>query len=225
LIKHDPNGAPRAQTEAEQYEAARAQEEQAQKDAEQAAQRPSDQESMDPEGEKIMADAFDRAQDSTIGCAMDVINSDDGVISRANIEELASRLGILPEVAQQRADVAMKAYADDAARGGAKAAGTDVALAEEALQAVRSDGSGRLRDAASTHFQTGRTGQYGDLVRGYVAGLAFTDPQRVLGAEVGQGITVSQHPTGDIVVTIDGSTHRFSDAVKMGLISVTSGRR
>jgi hypothetical protein len=182
-------------------------------------------EPMAPEAEAIMREVITKAEGAAIGAAIDVIEND-GVLSTANAEELASVLQVEPATIQERSQVALRGYQDDAYRGAARAARTDEALAAEALQDARQNRRSTLNEKMQHHFMHGTTHQYGEMVTDFVAGLGATDPTRVLSAETGSGITVSQDGQGEIILTIpEVGTMRYEDAVRGGHVVVTSGVR
>jgi hypothetical protein len=207
--------APAALAEAKQEQ------EETEQEQKQEEQKNNDTQPMNDEAEAVMADALTKAEGATIGAMVDLIKND-GVLSPFNIEELASRLQVEPEVVQQRTQVALRGYMEDANRGAAKAANTDEGLAHEALQDARQHRRSEMNEAMQRHGMTGRTGHYGPIVQDFVASLADTQPARVLGAKTGPGITVNQAVTGEITVTIEGQgTFRYEDAVRQGLVVVT----
>lgn len=182
-------------------------------------------EPMDAQAEAVMREVIGKSEGAAIGAMLDVLQND-GVLSTQTVEELASVLQVEPRVVLARADVAIRGYAEDAYRGSARAAQTDDALAAEALHDARECRRSEFDEAAREHFFTGVTKHYAPLVRDYLSGLAATDPTRVLAAETGSGIAVSQDSQGEILLSIPGiGTMRYEDAVAGGHVVVTSGRK
>lgn len=180
-------------------------------------------EPMAPEAEAAMIEALDKGGDTVFAALASL--QQDGTISRTVIEEYASKLQVEPHEVEHKASVILKGYQDDACRGAARIVGTDEALAHEALHDATRNRRSAFNAAMEKHLETGRTGHYAPLTKDYIASLGDTDPGRVLAAEVGQGVTVSQGHQGEVIVTIDGATYRYEDAVRAGLITVRSGSK
>lgn len=175
---------------------------------------------MDAQAEALMRDALDRDHGAVVQASSDLIET--GVVGDDMIARLAAP-GENPEQVNAKVQTAIEGYRGDAVRGAARHAGTDEALAYEALMA--SAGTPAMKKAMHDHVQRGGTRQYSQFVRDHVASIAEAAPQRILTAQCAPGISVREDGGGQIVVTIDGQNFRWQDAVQQGLIRVGSGRR
>jgi hypothetical protein len=83
-----------------------------------------------------------------------------------------------------------------------------------------------LSEAMKAHAFDRSTAAYGDLVTSYLIDLERTDPEMILEADFGEGVTVGRTSTGAIFVTLpDGSQSSWEQAIKHGEIRVSGGRR
>lgn len=179
-------------------------------------------EPMSQEAESAMVEALDKGGDTVFAALANLQQT--GEISRTVIEEYASKLQVEPAVIEQKAEVILRGYTTDACRGASRIADTDETLAYEALHDATKSRRSEFNEAMERHLETGKTGHYAPLVTEYIAKLADTAPARVLSAEVGPGITVERDIHGDILVTTEGQSCRYEDAVNARLVTVRTGR-
>lgn len=178
-------------------------------------------ESMGPEAESAMVEVLEKGGDTAFAALASL--QQNGEVSRAVITEYATRLGVEPHVVEQKAAVILRGYSDDACRGASRVAGTDEALAYEALHDATKTRRSAFNEAMERHMETGRTGVYAPMVKDYIAGLGDTAPDRVLSAETGAGVQISRGLQGEIVVTTAEGSFRYEDAVRQGIVVVRSG--
>ncbi|MGE0652476.1 MAG: hypothetical protein AB7P12_12100 [Alphaproteobacteria bacterium] len=175
---------------------------------------------MDEAAEQVMVEALSRDEGAVVQAASDLIES--GVVGDDMLARLAAP-GENPEQVHAKVQVAIEGYRGDAVRGAARHAGTDEALAYEALMA--NAGSPQMKQAMMDHLNRGGTRQYSQFVRDHVAAIAESAPERIITAQCAPGISVRDEGGGEIIVTIDGRSHRWQDAIQQGLVRVSSGRR
>jgi hypothetical protein len=179
--------------------------------------------SLDPDSEAVMSRAFTEAPGETIGAAVSAIENN-GEVSPAVVEQLAARLNMERGEAAQKTEQVKAAYATEATTYTAKALSTSEAIVKEALAAVQHDSATKsaFRQAAQTHFMSGRPDGYARLAQDWIANLDQTDPSRILNSNPVEGRSVRyDHNSRQVIVKLpDGRELPWGVAVRNGLISI-----
>lgn len=218
LLRRDANGIIRGATGEDNA----AQQQQQDQQGDEAQQQQGEKTRLDDASEAMMGQVFDNDPGAAVDAMQDAVFGEDGTVSDASINALASANGWEPEAARQNVASIQQAYANEAYTAAARQAGTDIALATEALMAAGAERSTAIQEAMSQHFMTGKPDGYAPFVTAYVANIANTPEgaARVMGAQLAQGIALHQADDGTVLVTMDGFTMSYADAVLQGRIVV-----
>lgn len=158
----------------------------------------------------------DLSSSTTTRAMLDVVGG--GEVSHSTLTNIASELGMEPGQAAELMERVHGGYASQAAAVISKATGMDPSAVYDWAMA---NAPSEMRQAMQAHVQGGDTSVYVALANRYAQSLADTDPDAVLNAEFGSGITAQRHPNGTILLNIPRyGQMTYKQAVKMNLIRI-----
>ncbi|MFZ5781345.1 MAG: hypothetical protein ACOY4R_14230 [Pseudomonadota bacterium] len=178
-------------------------------------------EPLDDQAEAFLSDAFARGGDSSYDVALDYMEA--GVAGDNAIHALASNLGIEPAAVRAQVEHAAAGYQRQVVNNVAEKTGISAELVSQFLIAAREGGDTNLRRYMESTFNTGKT--HSGFAKIAVEGLAALDqsPQ-------GKAYILSQSSPdaklidngNEVLITFmdDGTTVRWSDAVRRGWVSL-----
>jgi len=141
-----------------------------------------------------------------------------GEVSHNTLVNIASELGMEPGQAAELMERVHSGYTAQAAAVISKATGMDPSAVHDWAMA---NAPREMQQAMQAHVQMGDTSAYVALANRYAQSLADTDPDAVLNAEFGSGITAQRHPDGNILLNIPRyGQMTYKQAVKMNLIRI-----
>lgn len=170
---------------------------------------------LGPEAYKVMKGALDKAEGTVLDTAMEIINSEDGVISDQGVVALADALGVQPEQARQHVTTVLAGYERDAVQAAHNATGLHPELVTEALRDAFKSRPSEFREAAQRHLNEGGAEAYNTFALDYVARLAETEPHRLIGKDLGS-VRPYAGPNGEVLVKTNGGVMSWQDYIHGG---------
>lgn len=142
-----------------------------------------------------------------------------GEVERNTLTALASEAGIHPDELSGKLTSVMTAFRNQADEV-AKSVG--VADVEDLWDWARTTKGADLRKAMSDQAMQRNTSGYRALAQQYVENMDRRNPEAILGAQLGNGISVKKAADGRIVVAIAGRGEvSWSTAVRSGLVKIS----
>ena len=129
----------------------------------------------------------------------------------------AAAIGIEPEVLTGQVGTIVAAFEEQARAAMTKAIGID---AQNVLEWVWEHRADELNKAMVLQGTERSTAGYVALAQEFLENLADLHPDAVLGAASESGVTTGRDADGRITVTVNGVTHPWKTAVRLGLLKV-----
>ncbi|MET0012047.1 MAG: hypothetical protein ABW088_00200 [Sedimenticola sp.] len=134
------------------------------------------------------------------------------------VGQLASENHVEPYVMQEKIDAIREAFAVQAGQEIAKYGLDPTSVKEWAQENVPEV----LKQAVFQQFNLRTTEGYHDVVNTYLANLDQIDPDAILDAELGEGITTQVGPDGVVLLNTPHGQFSWSGAVRAGLVNVSA---
>ncbi len=143
--------------------------------------------------------------------------AEDGTVHENALGRIAAQMGIEPTEAMSRFEALKDAFTEQAYATVAKSGHDPEAVFEWAQKANPKALSAAIQAHATRRNVTG----YQDIVKSYVSELDSIDPDSILNAQFGQGVTARRdRNTGDIVISALGTEMSWKTAVRRGLLKI-----
>jgi hypothetical protein len=166
--------------------------------------------------ESLLSEATEATSEQVVYAAANFI-ADGGTIDENMLGSLARGLGVDPAEAQDRVDRISEAFRQQAAETIARL-GVDP---EAAFEWARENDQAGLAQAIRQQVHDRSTAGYKALAQSYLMSLDQIDPEAILSATFGEGISAFRAGNGAVVIqTPDGEQLSWRQAVEFGVIRV-----
>lgn len=157
-----------------------------------------------------------------VGAVADIVKT--GAVDPRTLNRAAAEAGIEPAAMQAKVDATMAQFRAQAVSA---VQGYGSGDPEDFFAWAQEHAPNGLKEAMHRHGMERSTKGYEPLYRTFIGTMEAHDPQSILDAEFGGGITARKDDRGRVLLTIPGKGEvPYGVAVKSGLITVTDmGRR